>query len=298
MYTTPTLKYPMRTPLNSPSIDTTSLGGSLFECMTIDAEDINKPTEKGTPLLLRAGCVCICLRGSADFVINSHAHTLHKGDMLTLLPNTIVQSGDSSDDFMGYAIGANTKFMTTIQMSDVVKSYINISNNPIISLNEEQTRTIIELCEMLKHKRAQKEHPFNHEISKNLLAVLCYEIHSFYQLQPPVGSHTRQDTICKEFLALVDRHAIEHRDVSFYASELCISSKYLSMVIRKASGRSPAEWINRAVMLTAKTLLATSDMTIQQIANHLHFPNPSFFGQYFKRYEGCTPNTYRRNNRA
>lgn len=150
----------MKNSLNIPSIDANSLGNSLFECITIDADNINKPKNgKEQPMLVQAGIICICLRGEASFVINSTTYSFRKGDMLTLLPNTILLGGTSSDDFMGYALVANTKFMMGIQMTDVVKSYVNISNNPVISLNGEQIQTVIELCEMLKQKRAKKEHP-------------------------------------------------------------------------------------------------------------------------------------------
>lgn len=287
--------------LNIPSIDASSLGGSLFECITIDAERINPNNTSSvpSPAIVQAGIICICLRGEASFTINDQEFTFHKGDMLTLLPNTIIRNGRSSDDFLGYAIGANTKFMMGIQMTDVVKSYVNITNHPVLPLNEAQIQTIIELCEMLKTKRAQTSHPFNREISKNLLAVLCYEIHSFYQIHAPIDAapHSRQSALFQEFLSLVENNAGKHRDISFYADQLCITPKYLSVVIKKCSGRSPAEWINRTVMLYAKTLLATSDMTIQQISAELNFPNPSFFGQYFKRNEGMTPKRYRAQNK-
>ena len=131
------------------------------------------------------------------------------------------------------------------------------------------------------------------------MSVLCYEIYAIYRqnirfdLQP----RTRQGALCQEFLALVEKHAIEHRDMGFYADKLCITPKYLSVVIKKISGYSPAEWLNRKVILYAKTLLTNSDMTVQQISAELHFPNPSFFGQYFKRHEGITPKQYRNQNR-
>ena len=54
-----------------------------------------------------------------------------------------------------------------------------------------------------------------------------------------------------------------------------------------------AEWIAEAVILDAKTQLRTSQMTVQQIANYLNFPNPSFFGRFFKKHTGMTPKAYR-----
>lgn len=288
-------------PLSIPILDVNSLGNSLFECLTIDTHDFSsKRRNTGSPTLIQLGIICICLRGSAHLRINNQEYDFRKGDMLTLLPNSIILDSNSSDDFLGYAIATNTKVLMGIQMADVVKSYVNISNNPIIPITDEQIQTVIELCEMLKNKRSKKDHPFEKEISKSLLAVLCYEISSFYQLQnnEDTPTRSRQSALFHEFLSLVDKYATERRDIAFYANKLCITPKYLSVVIKKSSGYSPAEWINRTVMLYAKTLLASSDMTIQQIAVELNFPNPSFFGQYFKRHEGITPKRYRTSNRT
>lgn len=54
------------------------------------------------------------------------------------------------------------------------------------------------------------------------------------------------------------------------------------------------EWVNQAVVLEAKVLLKHSDLLTYQIADELHFPNPSFFSKFFKRMTGMTPQEYQR----
>lgn len=289
----------MEQSINLRSIETRSLGNSLFECVTIDTSNKKNTTNTPQRTILQAGAICICLRGTGKVIINDNHFIVAKGDMLTLLPNTIVGGLESSDDFIGYTIGINTNYLMGIQVSDAVKSYVSIMNSPVLRLNDDQIQTFIELCEMLKNKRAQTSHPFGEDICKLLLTILCYEIHAIYKqhISLELSPRTRQGTICQEFLALVEKYAVEHREMTFYADKLCITPKYLSVVIKKVSGRSPAEWINRTVILYAKTLLTSSDMTVQQISAELHFPNPSFFGQYFKRHEGITPKHYRNQSR-
>lgn len=280
-----------------PTISADSLGNSLFECIAIDTQRGLKPLSVQEPVIVQAGIICVCLRGSGTIAINDKPYEIASGTLLTILPNAVVRSLRSSDDFLGYAIAADTKFMASIQLSDVVKSYLYISENPLLKINQEQTDTIIELCEMLRRRRENTEHAFGKEICRHLLTILCYEIYGFYQSQdrkvPDVESRSRQGSLCKDFLKLVEQHATQHRDLSFYADKLCITSKYLSVVVRKASGRSPVEWIDGAIMRYARTLLSSSDMTVQQISAELGFPNPSFFGQFFKRHEGTTPKHYR-----
>ncbi len=280
---------------NLPIVTTESLGNSLFECMMIDSQ--SKPATTTEPARIKLGAICVCLRGNGSVVINDHPYNIAKGDMLTILPNTVVKSTASSDDFLGYALAVDMKFLMNIQMSEVVRSFVHISDNPVLSISDYQLSTIVELCELLKRKQSQP-HPFGEEISKSLLMVLSYEIHSFY-LQHKTSNAavrqcpTRQGSLCQQFLKLVEENASTHRDIGFYADRLCITPKYLSVVVRKVSGYSPVEWVDRAVMLYARTLLSSSDLTVQQISAELNFANPSFFGQYFKRHEGVTPKHYR-----
>lgn len=284
-----------------PPISTGSLGNSLFECMRLDAATERKARERvktELPIAIQAGVICLCLRGSGKFVINEQEYTVNQGDMMTVLPNTIISVLASSDDFLGYVIAANVKYMMTLKITNSVQSYVNISSHPVLHIREHEMNSLIEIGELLKRKRDEGDHPYVNEVLEHLLKILLYEILACYERQSEsvvgvVGGKSRQNTICQEFLMLVERHAFEHRDVGFYADKLFITTKYLSVVVKKYTGRSPVEWIDRSVMLYARTLLSSSDMTVQQISAQLKFPNPSFFGQYFKRHEGCTPRQYR-----
>jgi AraC-like DNA-binding protein len=84
------------------------------------------------------------------------------------------------------------------------------------------------------------------------------------------------------------------REVQYYANKLDITSKYLTVITRQVSGRNANEWITRSVLLNAKALLSTTQLSIQEISARLNFPNPSFFGQYFLRHTQMTPKEFRR----
>ena len=83
------------------------------------------------------------------------------------------------------------------------------------------------------------------------------------------------------------------RSINFYAAKLCISERYLFAVCKKETGQSPKEIINSFLIGTIKNVLLTTDLTLQQIADRLCFPDQSSFGQYFKRHEGISPSEFR-----
>jgi AraC family transcriptional activator of pobA len=75
-----------------------------------------------------------------------------------------------------------------------------------------------------------------------------------------------------------------------------LTPKYLTTAIRKQTGKSISEWITEAVITHAKSILKTTDTSIQEITDLLNFYDISLFCRYFKRYTNMTPSEYRKQN--
>ena len=86
----------------------------------------------------------------------------------------------------------------------------------------------------------------------------------------------------------------EHREVSWYAEQMCITPKYLTTTVKLVSGKGANEWIWTYVIEEAKLQLRTTHKPIQQISAELHFTSQSFFGKYFKQYTDMSPQAYRK----
>lgn len=103
----------------------------------------------------------------------------------------------------------------------------------------------------------------------------------------------RYNTRLNKFISLVNVHCSENRDISFYADKLCITSHYLSYFVKKHSGISVMDWINKAVVQRAKILLKQGKTTLQ-VAEELNFISPNYFNRYFKRHTSLTPSEYKK----
>jgi AraC-like DNA-binding protein len=97
----------------------------------------------------------------------------------------------------------------------------------------------------------------------------------------------------EQFIGLVAKYHTQYRNVAFYADQLCLTPKYMSKLIKTATGKSAPEWIDAYVILEAKNLLKYSSDTIKQIVFKLNFPNQSVFYKFFKSRTGMTPSEYR-----
>lgn len=131
------------------------------------------------------------------------------------------------------------------------------------------------------------------------LLIICEELlrkERGQQSDDPVELHPsthRDKALFQQFLDLLHHEEYKRQQVGYYAEQLCISSKYLTSVCRKVSGKSPLRWITDSVMEDSYQLLRNTNMTVKEISNRLGFPNSSFFGQYFREQAGMTPMDYR-----
>lgn len=166
-------------------------------------------------------------------------------------------------------------------------------NNPLSPIDSERLTAIRIFYAILYRAAANEENPFRLQVIENLIRVFYYG--GVYQFKNhETKSYATKNNIVERFIHLVEENYRQERLIGFYADKLCITPKYLSKLVKETTGRSAGEWIESHVILEARAMLQSSDMTIQQIATSLNFPNQSFFGKYFKRATGLSPKQYRR----
>lgn len=108
------------------------------------------------------------------------------------------------------------------------------------------------------------------------------------------GRADRGRSVFEKFIELVSVYHVRERNVGFYAEKLCLTPKYLSKLIRSASGKGAPAWIDDYVILEAKNMLKYSDLPVKEIVSKLNFPNTSTFHKFFKARTGLTPLQYRK----
>lgn len=103
----------------------------------------------------------------------------------------------------------------------------------------------------------------------------------------------RPDDLYNEFLSILAGNYRTSHNVQFYADRLCISTRYLSMVTSRVVNKSPHQVISDYLMHEARTLLATSRLSIQEVAYQMGFSSQAMFCRFFKKHEGLTTSAYR-----
>lgn len=108
------------------------------------------------------------------------------------------------------------------------------------------------------------------------------------------GAVTQKQQVLGTFRKLLEQHYKSKRLPSEYAAMLYMTPNHLNSLSRDLLGRSAGEVIRDRVLLEAKRLLTNAGMTSTEIAYELNFQDNSYFNRFFKKYEGVTPEGFRK----
>lgn len=95
------------------------------------------------------------------------------------------------------------------------------------------------------------------------------------------------------FLHHLYRNFRKERQIRFYASNMNVSTAYLSRLVKEISGSTINEHVTSLIYKEACNLLSHSSMSIGEIADALSFSDQSALTNFFKMRAGMTPLAYR-----
>lgn len=168
--------------------------------------------------------------------------------------------------------------------------FFYMRNHYWYSQTESDVLRIYNFLGMIKGKVTSQD-IYRRELIVHLLRYLYLELFNAYQKEATLKTDRkdiRKEELANKFFELIMKHFKENKDVAFYADKLCITSKYLTMVIKETSGKSAKDWIVEYVILEIKTLLKNTNMNIQEIAIRTNFANQSSLGRFFRKHTGMS----------
>ena len=244
------------------------------------------------PRKLKHAVIAVYTSGRCSIRINLNDYEVESPMLMTLMPGQIIEQQECSPNMQGYAIALSKRFIDMLNLPGWQQQYLAMYNNPLNIVTPDMMQPIRIFYAILYRAAANTENPFRLQVIENLIRVFYYGGLGIFNERDRYNTSCN-NSIVDRFMELVQEHYREERLIGFYADKLCITPKYLSKLVKENTGRSAGDWIESHVILEARAMLQSSDMTIQQISAALNFPNQSFFGKYFKRVTGMSPKQYR-----
>ncbi len=236
-------------------------------------------------------------KGRLQIDINGNTHTIKEGERLTVLPQNFTDNILVSVDADIVMLRLSVRIV-----SDLMREHIDKWNRMIYICKAYRMSAVKNLEEQMQFyyrlilsKTMNPDQKYHKEIIRTIIKAILLEMLSNMetdQCQSAEGENKTQFQF-NRFLQILSSEDVKHRPIDFYADRLCISSKYLSVICSKVSGKSARQWIDEYTVEDIRYHLFNTDYSIKEIAYRLGFENLSFFGKYVKRHFDKSPSELR-----
>lgn len=245
--------------------------------------------------------IILCVQGWMELLVNDHRVHIGENGFFAGGPDMVLQRAGQSKDCKNKAVFFTKEFLVHNFNSFrqfVSFHFFSTHFKESIHLSKSEAAPLAKLYEILQEKRAPVDSAYHIEIIRNLIFAYVYETAIIYQkkgLKFP-ERFTKEADICSKFQNLVAKHCTKEHQLQFYADALFITPKYLIAVIRKVTGKTPGTIIGEAILREACILLKKWELSIETIADILHFADLASFSKFFKKNMGVSPLVYRKKN--
>ena len=279
------------------------MGDNYLYARFCNLKDRKRKGELSFPYRLNCMTLIIVRHGSMTAEVDLSPYPVKANTLLVVNPGALLKLSDIDLERLDATmIFVSTKFLMDINIdlnAINIRSLIE-NRSPAVHLTRAEINKLSKYMEFLDLHTQDPETIFSTNVARSLCAAIFYELLQINfmrinrQTADDQGPQRRRSTYVHDFMRLVHLNYMRERNLAFYASKLFISPKYLTVLVKEATGRSAIDWINEFVIIEAKKLLRYSGKNIQQVAYALNFPNQSSFGKYFKHLTGISPTAYQK----
>ena len=251
------------------------------------------------------GCrvMLLVFSGTVEAEVNGKSVVMERCDFLDILEGTSFSLSSGSPDMDFYCVLTSREFIVEVLQNIVPgpKDYFSLLLvNPVLRLSANATAKLFKQLRLVDDVLSDLGHNYRTEMVRTYFKAFALELGNLLireQHLPVLDKQTLavKDTLMANFMDLVWKNFRERREVSFYAKELCVSTKHLARVVKSCTGKTPHEVIDAEVLGLAIQLLKNEEILVQQVADILHFTDQAAFSKFFKKYIKMSPSEYRRN---
>lgn len=245
------------------------------------------------PYLLNDSRIILVVEGEADITAGLMDYHIGPRTAVFICKGSTIQVHRYTENFRVDVIAFSDDYVNHLVGTPIFKTYEGRLMKVLMQLSAEEMEQTGGFFALLWQN--VQSGLYSRDLLSSHITSILYFLHIIYEHRKSVAvtPTARNDELFHRFINLVNTHHTRQRTITFYADRLCITDKYLCLVVKQVSGFTPKEWINRALITSAKMLLKRTDLPVSHIADRLNFSHSSAFCKFFKRMTDLTPQEYR-----
>ena len=218
-----------------------------------------------------------------------------------MAPHQLIAEGESNGDCAGSTLLIHPDFLKGYSLAGNIKQYgfFSYAANEALALTKKEQDIILGVFSHIEDELNQRLDQFSHDVIISQIELLLNYSNRFYSRQfltQKVMHHdllTKIDAVLDTYFNNADGLNKGLPTVQLLASELHVSSGYLSDLLRNLTGLNAQQHIHQKLIDKAKEYLGSGQLTIAEVAYQLGFGTPQSFSKLFKQKTSFTPQSFR-----
>jgi AraC-like DNA-binding protein len=227
-------------------------------------------------------------------------YDFNEGGMMFTAPNQVLTT-DENAEYFGYTLFIHPDFLRNYPLAKNIKKYgfFSYDTNEALHLSEKEKTLIVGILNNINEELNTAIDEISQDVIISYLEVLLNYSNRFYKRQfitRKVVSHdllSRMEDFLEGYFDSQKTLTQGLPTVDFLASELHLSSHYLSDMLRNLTGKNAQQHIHEKLIEKAKDYLTTTNFSISEVAYQLGFEHSQSFNKLFKKKTDMTPLSYK-----
>lgn len=224
-----------------------------------------------------------------------------EGGLVFTSPGQVFESpGNSASS--GKMLLIHPDFLLSYPLAKGIKNYgfFSYAANEALQLSDQERLTILTVFDILNEELNSRIDHFSQDVIVSQIELLLNYSNRFYSRQfitrKAVNNEYLQklEDVLREYCAQDKAIKYGVPTVHYVASQLHLSSGYLSDMLKSLTGQNAQQLIHQKIVEEAKEVLSASNLSIAEIAYQLGFEHPQFFSRLFKLKTEVSPNDFRK----
>ena len=230
--------------------------------------------------------IILVMQGNADYNVNNLPYKLGKGDLFIVPIGTIFQVRFRSDDFKLKVIDYHLNQDNKMNYYALWLKRHHLTESDFFRVNHYYE--LIHEC-----------YSSHMEMRESVVYIVLALLHDINRILAKDGNQTvtlkREEQVYVDFMKLLmEDYDMLPRAITYYSDKLNLNANLFGTIVKKVSGLSPLNWINRVTMDTARSMLINGSASMSDIARKVSFTEQASFTRFFKKEEGMSPLDYRK----
>ena len=267
----------------------------------IDHKDFyaKRPKTEG---LYRFGFYTIsCKRFEGLLYYGKSHYDFKQGSLLFTAPGQVIGPGPDVKVEEGWALFIHPDLLHGTGLDKKMHEYtfFHYEVNEALHISDEEAALIKDCVDKIAREYLNPIDKHTQSVLVSTIELLLNYCSRFYDRQFYTRAKVNSDVVQRFERLLKDYFRQESLieaglpSVGYFASQLHLSTSYLSDLLQKSTGKSTVEHIHLELVEKAKSLLWGTENSISEIAYELGFEHPSHFTKVFKAKTGKSPKEYR-----